>query len=55
MLYLRGGLTRSEIKEIAADILEDKDNSGDIVTGIFSQVKVYTGLLNVKSIMLDKF
>ena len=50
-------MSRSDSKQIASDILNSDEDSENIETknGLFSDVKVYAGLLNVKNILLDKF
>ena len=52
-------MSRSDCKQIASDILSndevDNNNCGDeMKIGIFQDVKVYTGLMNVKNILLEK-
>ena len=59
ILFLRG-LSKGEAKEMANDLLQDNDdttNSSDQkeVEGVFEHVKVYTGLVNVKNLFLEKF
>lgn len=56
ILFLRG-MSRSDSKQIASDILNSDEDSENIETknGMFSDVKVHTGLINVKNILLDKF
>ena len=57
ILFLRG-VSRSDAKQIAMDILENQeradDGGTDTSVGIFSEVKVSTGLINVKNIFMDK-
>ena len=58
ILFLRG-MSRSDCKQIASDILsnDEVDNNNcedEMKSGIFQDVKVYTGLMNVKNILLEK-
>ena len=57
ILFLRG-VSRSDAKQIAVDILENQERTDDYAAdtrvGIFSEVKVLTGLINVKNIFMDK-
>ena len=56
ILFLRA-MSRSDSKQIASDILNSDEDSENIETknGMFSDVKVHTGLINVKNMLLDKF
>ena len=51
ILGLRG-VTRVEARQLASDILQDREEpESSQYSGIFSQVKVFTGLLGVKNIL----
>ena len=55
ILFLRG-VSRSDARQIAEDILQDQERTDNCVsdTSVFSEVKVYTGLINVKNMFMDK-
>ena len=55
ILFLRG-VSRSDARQIAEDILQDQERTDNCVsdTSVFSEVKVFTGLINVKNIFMDK-
>ena len=51
ILGLRG-VSRVEARQLASDILQDREEpENSHSSGIFSQVKVFTGLLGVKNIL----
>ena len=62
ILFLRG-VSRSDARQTAEDILETDGRDaadcagagGPTSDGVFSEVKVFTGLINVKNIFMDKF
>ena len=55
ILFLRG-VSRSDARQIAEDILQDQERTDNCVsdTSVFSEVKVFTGLINVKNMFMDK-
>ena len=55
ILFLRG-VSRSDARRIAEDILQDQERTDNCVsdTSVFSEVKVFTGLINVKNMFMDK-
>ena len=55
ILFLRG-VSRSDARQIAEDILQDQERTDNCVsdTSVFSELKVFTGLINVKNMFMDK-